>query len=219
MEFLIDGQPVCRSLRKKVGPQMLAIGAGDGFSAGHVAFDRFRLARAPGSQADSSLPAVGVDVPGEVDGAKGGSSLAVAPSFDIAKSWRLSLEFWAPSFPKDDHTIFFWGDERDGLQALVLGLNGVVLAAQAANTTGGTKGPVLTSRLSGSDSRHWIAVRFDYDVGEHEFSLFVGNKQVAHERSSIVPWLDRPMPVTLGHARATKRFFGRVRNVRLENVP
>lgn len=219
IEFLIDGQPVAHSQRKKVGPLALSLGAGDGFSAGDVVFDRFKLSPLPGSPTAGSTPAVGVDVPGEVDGAKGSSSLEIGPDFDISKSWRLSLEFWAPSFQKGEHCLLFWGDERAGQEALVLKLTGILLTAQASNVTGGTKGPALTARMSGSDTRRWTVARFEYDASGHEFLLFVGNKQVARETSNIVPWTDRPMPIDLGHAHGALRFLGRIRAVRLENTP
>jgi hypothetical protein len=162
---------------------------------------------------------VGVDVPDEVDGAKGGSSLAIGPGFDISKSWRLSLEFWAANFQKGDHSLLFWGDERAGQEALALKLTGIVLTGQAANVTGGTKGPALTARMAGTDMRRWITVRFEYDASTREFSLFVGDKRVAHETSTIVPWTGQPMPIDLCHAHGAFRFFGRIRAVRLENVP
>jgi hypothetical protein len=217
VEFSIDGQPVAHSQRKKVGPLALSLGAGDPFSPGHVVFDRFKLTPLTGSSTAAPTSAVGVDAPGEVDGTKGGSSLTIGPGFDVSKSWRLSLEFWAPNVQKGDHSVLFWGDDR--AEALVLRLTGILLTAQAANVTGGTKGPALTARMSASDMRRWIAARFEYDASGHEFSLFVGDKRVAHETSAIVPWIDRPMPLDLCHAYGAFRFSGRIRAVRLENVP
>jgi hypothetical protein len=219
MEFSIDGQPVAHSQRKKVGPSALMLSSGDPFSPGHVVFDQFKLSPLPGSAAPASTSGVGVDVPDEVDGAKGGSSLAIDQGFDFSKSWRLSLEFWAANFQKGDHGLLFWGDERAGQEALALKLTGIVLTGQAANVTGGTKGPALTARMTGTDMRRWIAVRFEYDASAHDFSLFVADKRVAHETSTIVPWTDRPLPLDLCHAHGAFRFLGRIRAVRLENIP
>lgn len=194
------------------------LSSGDPFSAGHVVFDRFKLSPVAGSSTTASTPGVGVDVLDEVDGAKGGSSLVISQGFDISKSWRLSLEFWAANFQKGDHSLLFWGDERAGQEALALKLTGIVLP-RPANVAGNTKGPALTTRMAGTDMRRWIAVRFEHDASAHDFSLFVGDKRVAREASTIVPCIDRPMPLDLCHAHGAFRFLGRVRAVRLENVP
>jgi hypothetical protein len=159
-----------------------------------------------------------VDLSAEIDGPKGGHSLAVAPGFDIAKSWQLSLEFWAPKFPKDRHALFFWGDERPAHDAVDVGFTGFALTAMVDNDMGGVLGPTVTARLSGTDARRWVAVRYEHDAALREYSLFVDGKRVDRKHSPIVPTVDRPMPVHICHASGQNRFSGRVRNVRLENV-
>jgi hypothetical protein len=176
-------------------------------------------AEQPTSSANAPL-VVGLEFPGEADGTKGGSQLAISPSFDIAKSWRLSLEFWAPSFARGRHDIFFWGDERSGHDALVLGLNGFSLSALASHEMRerGEACPTLTTHLSGVHSRRWIATCFEYDAATGKFSLTVDGKRAGQTTSPVTPTIDRPMPVYLCHACGNWRFSGRVRNVRLANV-
>jgi formylglycine-generating enzyme required for sulfatase activity len=161
-------------------------------------------------------PAVAIDFPGEVDGTKGGAQIAVAPSFDIAKSWRLSLELWAP---KSAGVVFFWGDERAGHDAIEVSLREhFAIHVCTDNDMDGVTGPALDARPSDRNPRRWIAVRYEYSASAHEFSLFIDGKEAARVHSDVTPRIDRPMPVYLCHMHGQWRFEGRVHKVQLENV-
>jgi hypothetical protein len=160
----------------------------------------------------------GVEWEPEVDCAvEPARALMMGPTFDIAKSWLLSLEVFVVDREDQERLIMFWGDDRPGRDALFLRQKGNTVEASVGDTLA-NKQHSLFAAFPADLVGKWVRVSFSYDAESNELELSLDDKRVGKEKCAFVPRLDRPMPVWLGGGNAVfQRFNGKARSVRLAN--
>jgi hypothetical protein len=141
----------------------------------------------------------------------------IAPSFNLAKSWRLSLEFEAKKFEKGSHQLLFWGDDRPGCDPIYLRLENNNLEAGIGDAKN-NKTKTIRAPLESSHLDRFVAVRLVYVAKGQAMALFVDGKQIKRLKCNFTPSTDRPMPLCLGGATAdAQRFTGKLRHIWLGN--
>jgi hypothetical protein len=144
-------------------------------------------------------------------------SFQMGKTFDIAKSWTLSLEVLVPDQPDEPRQIFFWGDDRPGRDALFLTQKGDRLMAAVCDTAD-DKGTGVSCAFPKTLVGKWVAVLFIYDASSKELQLYLDGTLAVRDKCAVTPRLDRPMPVWIGGTDlANQRFPGKVRSVWLAN--
>jgi hypothetical protein len=158
----------------------------------------------------------GLSVPTEIDCAGQATHRDIAAGFHIARSWVLSFDFQTPGLDQEPRVIFLWGDDRAGLDPVFVRLSGPALEVAISNCHEKTTHAI---KLEPPFAGQWLKLTFCYHGDTREVELYLDDKLVRREISSVTPTVDQPMPVWLGGANAVgQRFLGKVRNVWLGNV-
>jgi hypothetical protein len=151
----------------------------------------------------------------------------IGKTFDVRKSWVLSLEASIPNLDPGWHALFIWGDNRPGRDVVYIRLSGKTLEAFIADCRDDTKQGLLFDLDSRSIGK-WVKIAFHYDASAPRIRLYVNEKLIKEEKCTVTPTLDRPMPIYLGGANADPRkrkeknsqcFVGQFRSLSLANVP
>eukprot|EP00456_Euglypha_rotunda_P066033 TRINITY_DN567_c0_g1_i1.p1 TRINITY_DN567_c0_g1~~TRINITY_DN567_c0_g1_i1.p1 ORF type:complete len:488 (+),score=90.74 TRINITY_DN567_c0_g1_i1:6383-7846(+) len=166
-----------------------------------------------------SRKANGLEVDSKIDCRTATYPLKIKQTFDLRKSWLLSLEFQPPNLDGGPHLVFFWGDGRAGKDPLFVRLDGNLLWAACADCSV-NQGHALPHQLLATDVSQWINVKFIHDALTGELEFYVNYRRVARESTKFTPSVDRGMPLCLGGTDGgDQRFVGQVRNVWLGNIP
>lgn len=142
----------------------------------------------------------------------------MSQSFDITKSWAVSIDFQLTDFGGKDRLLLLWGDERPGRDPIFLRQVGPRLGAVLSNCDDNT-GQEISTDITGLSLQSWHKVTFCYFEPTREAALYLNGKLIQRDLCNIVPANDRPQPVWLGGSNATaQRFQGKLKNVRVGNL-
>lgn len=186
-----------------------------------------RVARVPLSMKDKpsvagaaqSLPKTdGLAIPGIIDCHERAFPFGVMNGFDIERSWVLSFHVWFPDLDAGHGKwIFFWGDDRNACDPIYIDHHGRQLTAQIFNCYENQR-YVLVADLDPACVRTWKSLKFCFLSESNVLELYVEEKLLKKEVTTVLPRVDRPMPVWLGGTSATTgRFRGKVKDLFLYN--
>ena len=136
-------------------------------------------------------------------------------SFDPAKSWRLRLSVASKGRRKG--SIFTWGDNRPGLDVIVLYANpgNRSIQGRICDTRHIQRVVYLSCKVDWSAP--WTDVELSYNAEDKTGLLRVGDEE-SRKPIPFTPTEDRQMPVWVGGTKrsALHSYPCRVRNLRLE---
>lgn len=144
--------------------------------------------------------------------------VALKEGFAFERSWLLSLQFFAQSFPGGPHMVFSWADGRPGRDALMLGWNGETfgIGIEDCILGGGQSINFITTK---DYAGRWVDVKVVHDTTAGELELYIDNRLIKRDPLTITPRPDIGMPLYLGgSAGAGYRYPGLVRNVWFGNI-
>jgi serine/threonine protein kinase len=141
----------------------------------------------------------------------------ISPGFDVAKSWRLSLEFRTSAFVVGLDELFHWGDKRIGRDPIYVRLDGQRVEAGIGNAVQ-NKVKTIRAPLFDDHLSRWVAVQVNYNAATNEMALYIDGKLVKRLPCGLKPAADQPMPLYLGgDSPTTQRFKGELRRIWLGN--
>ncbi len=117
--------------------------------------------------------------------------------------------------------MFFWGDDRAGCDPVFVEQNGTNLSVAVSNCHV-NKLHSLTTDIRHYRPNTWVKLALCYGGNSKELELYLDGKLIKREVSTIVPSVDRPMPLWLGgwgQDNANCRFRGKLRLIWLSNLP
>lgn len=160
----------------------------------------------------------GVEVDDEIDCTSAAESFELGKTFDIGKSWVLTLEFLARDIASPG-MAFFIGDDRGGRDPIVVSLlDDGRLYVRVSDSGAETASYELTCPLNAQDSRRWKHVRVSYRDSDRLVTVELDGEPAASGVLNFVPAIDRPMLCWIGGVNSwDQRFSGKVRRVRLTN--
>jgi hypothetical protein len=166
----------------------------------------------------SRIAANGLALSATFDCTKTAEKVPFNEAFNIQTNWLLALKFSTAAWEGGSHMMLHCGDGRLGHDSLWLALHRERLEVGIGDS-GADKQFRLSSQLTPQDVGRWVDVVVRYNALRSELSLYVDDKLVASEKSTVVPAVDRPMPMWIGgeHEDA-QRFHGQVREVWLGNL-
>jgi hypothetical protein len=143
--------------------------------------------------------------------------VAMGEKFDISKNWLVSVEARAPAVDPGFQVIVMWGDDRGGMDAICLMLEGKALWGSSDDCQTNTRTAVTSELPPGAEGK-WTKMTFVYRAEENVLQLYVSDTLVADSVAPFKPNIDRAMPVRIGGAGGDgQRFRGELRNLVFTN--
>lgn len=205
LEWYERAAPACRGDDREQADKRIAEISGSGaFQARSLRWlERLRL---------------GVEIDEEIDCTSAARSFELGKTFDIGKSWVLTLEFLARDITSPG-MAFFIGDDRDARDPIVVSLlDDGRLYIRVSDSGDETASYELTCPLNARDSRQWKHVRVAYVDADRSLAVELDGQPAESGFLNFVPAIDRPMLCWIGGVNSwDQRFSGKVRRVRLTN--
>jgi hypothetical protein len=166
------------------------------------------------SEAPNGVLAVGV-----VDCANAMVPVTLQPTFDLQRSWLLSLQVFTTELPGGPHMVFSWSDGRPGRDVFMLGWNNNTFGFSLEDCIKGGGQSINIATTPAEHTGRWMDVKVVLDSISQELEFYVDNRLIQRDPLTIIPRVDQAMPLYLGGADgAGYRFTGQVRNVWLGNI-
>jgi len=148
----------------------------------------------------------------------GYQSIKMNDTFDMGKSWTLSLQFLTPGLVESRQQLVFWGDSRPGMDVMSVSLLGSTVTAYVMNLSQRRVSQVEAA-TDGAWVDRWVPIVLRYDAELETLSLYLDGQLIGSQDCPFAPGLDREMPFTLGDTgrNGGQQFRGSIRATWLSN--